>query len=140
MSIEIEKALELVRDAGFKPEEMAAYWKVSVGGRSVYIAKTQKVSRIDISGFEFNHPAVKKYSDSDAKDLKMGKVRAQIDFSKSDDKVIEALQTALALLHHLAGQPVRGAMAKAVNKVNVHLVERAPRTPNGNGKRATSKA
>jgi hypothetical protein len=123
MSVEIEKLQEMVRDSGLKLEEQAAFYKVSMGGRAIYIAKTKKVSRVDLSGFDFSHPAVRKVTDKEAKELKLGKVRAQLDFSKTEERVLEAFKTGLTLLKHLAGEPARGNLAKQIKQLKPHVVE-----------------
>lgn len=123
MSVQSEKLMEIVNEMELPVEEMAAFYKVSEGGRAVYIAKSKKVSRVDISGFDVKHPAIRHISAEEAKELKLGKVRAQIDFSKSEDRVIEALRTALSMMHHLAETPVdttsaTPTLAKTANKRN----------------------
>jgi hypothetical protein len=111
--------MEIVTELGFEVEPKASFWKVAAGGRAIYVAKTQKVSRVDISGFDFKHPAVKHLTPEEAHEKKLGRVRAQIDFTKSDDRVIEAFRTALNLMRHLAETENAGetpATAKAANR------------------------
>jgi len=103
MSIASEKFMEIVNELGMTSEEQSAFYKISVGTRAAYVAKTKKVSRGDFSGFEgIKHPAVKRLTEQDAKDLKLGKVRAQLDFSKTDDRVLEAFRGSLEMMRHLA--------------------------------------
>lgn len=105
MSVQVDKLMEIVRDAGLEVEEQAAFYKIAVGSRAVYIAKTKKVSRVNLAGFDFSHPAVQKITEKEARELKLGTVRAMIDFSKSEERVLEAFRTALGLIQHLAGAP-----------------------------------
>lgn len=124
MSIAQEKLQEIISDLGLTTETQSAFHKVSVGGRSVYIAKTKKVSRVDVSGFDgIKHPAVKRIPEQDAKDLKLGKVRAQLDFTKSDEKVLEAFRGTLEMMVHLADVPAESdvpvpTVAKKANRKN----------------------
>jgi hypothetical protein len=135
MSVEIQKLLDIVKESGLKAEEMAAFFKVQAGSCQVYIAKTKKVSRVDYSGFDFQHPSIIRLSDKEAKELKLGRVRAQLDFSKSEDKVLEGFRTSLALMKHMAGEPVRGGQAKQIKAMKAHLVERQPRGNRTGGRR-----
>lgn len=105
MSINVERLMEIVEDCGLEATLQSAYSKVSVGSRAVYIANTKKVSRVDFSGFDFDHPAVIKLSESEARALKLGKVRAQLDFGKSDERVLEAFRTGIEMMKHLAATP-----------------------------------
>lgn len=122
MSVQSEKLLAIVEEQGLQAEPMAAFFKVAVGGRAVYIAKTKKVSRVDLSGFDIKHPAVSRLTEDEAKELKLGKVRGQINFEKSEEKVLEAFTTALQMMKHLAEEPADGTdtrkAAKSANKRN----------------------
>jgi hypothetical protein len=122
MSIAVEKFKEIVDEVGLPWETQSAFHKVTVGGRAVYVAKTKKVSRVDISGFDgIKHPAVKRLTEQDAKDLKLGKVRAQIDFSKADDRILEAFRGTLEMMVHLSETEGEGdvpTLAKKANKKN----------------------
>jgi DNA-directed RNA polymerase subunit L len=117
MGIKSEVLLGIVEELGLKAEPQAAFYKVSVGGRSVYIAKTKTVSRVDLSGFDIKHPAVARISEQEAKELKLGKVRGQINFEKPEERVLEGFRTALEMMKHLAEQPVEeGASTRAAAK------------------------
>lgn len=100
--IPIEKLQSAVKRAGLKMEEQAAFWKVSVGECAIYIAKTQKVSRVDLSNFSVRHSACIRLTEAQAQKAKLGYVRGQLDFSKSDDRVLEAFQTALSEMKRIA--------------------------------------
>ncbi len=47
-------------------------------GKRIYLFKTQL--RVDVSGFSFDHPGLRKISDDEARDMHLGKVRGQILF------------------------------------------------------------
>ncbi|MHB8407739.1 MAG: hypothetical protein ACYDHY_06450 [Acidiferrobacterales bacterium] len=104
MSIASEKLMELVEENGFAAEKKAGFLKIGSGGRSIYIAATKKVSRVDLSGFDITHPAVTKLTDNEAKKMRLGRVRAQLDFSKEDDLVLEAFATALSTMKWLSSK------------------------------------
>ncbi|MBV8068275.1 MAG: hypothetical protein JO270_00120 [Acidobacteriaceae bacterium] len=123
MSVQSEKLMEIVEELGLQAEPMAAFYKVAVGGRAVYIAKSKKVARVDLSGFDIKHPAVTRISENEARELKLGKVRGQINFEKTEDRVLEAFRTSLEMMKHLAEVPVDEAgptpvLAKNANKRN----------------------
>jgi hypothetical protein len=123
MSVQSEKLLGIVEEMGLQAEEMAAFYKVAVGGRAVYIAKSKKVARVDLSGFDIKHPAVTRLSESEAKELKLGKVRGQINFEKTEDRVLEAFRTSLEMMKHLAEVPAEETgptptLAKSANRRN----------------------
>lgn len=105
MSVTQEALMDIVNEMELPIETQSAYHKISVGNRAVYVAKTKRVSRVDLSGFDIKHPAVKRISENEAKELKLGKVRAQLDFSKPDDRVLEAFRSALEMMVHLAEVP-----------------------------------
>jgi hypothetical protein len=122
MSVQSEKLLGIVEEMGLQAEPMAAFYKVAVGGRAVYIAKSKKVARVDLSGFDIKHPAVTRITEADAKELKLGKVRGQINFEKTEERVLEAFRTSLEMMKHLAEVPVdeveTPVLAKSANKRN----------------------
>lgn len=112
MSIPFEQFEKAVKSAGLKLSKQAAFAKVAIGKAAVYIALTQKVSRVDLSGFSFSHPAVHKLSDKELSGGKYGRVIAQLDFSKSDERVMEAFSTALSKMKQLASEKETEAKAK----------------------------
>jgi len=76
-------------------DEKASFYKISgkEKGKSVYLLR--KGGRVDLSGFDIDHDAVTKISAEEAKDRHIGKVRGQINFSLSDDLVMDAFKKAL---------------------------------------------
>lgn len=127
MSVRSERFVEIAERMGLKVEKQAAYTKISVGDKAVYFANTQKVTRVDVSGFSFQHPALKVLTAEEAKANKLGRVRGQLDFTKGEDAVIEAFTTALSLMRHLAGATAKelgtfNRFVKAV-KPTVQVVE-----------------
>lgn len=63
--------------------------------RRVYVFKNQL--RVDVSGFSFDHPGMRRITDDEARDMHLGKVRGQLIF---DDRELAfaAFETALSLL------------------------------------------
>lgn len=92
-----EIVLGIVKELGLEIKEQAAFYKIQGGGKIVYIAKSADVRRIDISGFTptENHPGILQISDEDAKARKLGKVRAQVDFSAPEEHIIYAIRLVL---------------------------------------------
>lgn len=113
MSVKQERFVEIAQNQGLTVEKQAAFLKIGLGDKAIYVADTQKVTRVDISGFSFEHPALKTLSPEEAKELKIGRVRGQLDFTKGEDAVLEAFTTACAMMRHLAG-----ATAKDLGKLN----------------------
>ena len=103
MSIDIEKFQELVEQNGLTMEPMSSFYKIEVGGRRMYVTRTKRVSRVDLSGFSFVHPAVLLIPDGDRREKRMGNVVAQLDFNRRDELVLEAFQTGLSFMKALAG-------------------------------------
>jgi hypothetical protein len=117
----IEKLQAAVKRSGLKMQEQAAFWKVAIGECAIYIAKTQKVSRVDLSGFSVRHSAITRLTETEAQKAKLGHVRGQLNFSKEDDRVLEAFSTALSEMKRLArssknedAKPARRPAKKAV--------------------------
>lgn len=65
-------------------------------GFKVYIAL--KGGRVDLSGFTLDHPAFTQITEEEAKAKHLGKVRATVNFDKSDDEVTAGYKAALAEL------------------------------------------
>ncbi len=120
-TIDIAKLLGLVGEEGLKVEEQAAFHKIAGGdsGRVIYIAKTQKVTRVDLSGFEIKHPGIKQISSTEAKELKLGRVRGQVDFTRDEKTVVGAFKAALRMVKN--GAEGRGARRSRARKPAVTL-------------------
>lgn len=104
MSVDIEKLKAIVDAHGLKMEPMSAFYKVEAGGRRMYVTRTKRVSRVDLSGFHFTHPAVVTLDDDDRREKRMGRVEAQLDFNRKEEQVLEAFHTALSFMQALAGE------------------------------------
>lgn len=103
MAVDIEKLQKIVQDHGLKMEPMSAFYKIEAGGRRMYVTRTKRVSRVDLSGFHFAHPGIITLEDDARHEKRMGRVEAQLDFTKREELVIEAFETALAFMQALAG-------------------------------------
>lgn len=110
--VALSKLLALVTAAGLTVEEQSAFYKVDVSGRRCYIAKTKMVSRIDVSGFEPDVPGVTPLTEQEAKELRLGKVRGQVDFTKDEADVLEAFEMLLGEIKDGGGKPLSSEVRK----------------------------
>jgi hypothetical protein len=124
--VDIEKFQQVVDDAGLKMEPMSAFYKIETGGRRMYVTRTKRVSRVDISGFRFTHPAVKVLVDDDRREKRMGRVEAQIDFTKKEEQILEAFQTGLAFMQALGGDDEVDLPPKLRKEVEQQLANPSP--------------
>ena len=72
----------------------ATSWKV-IGldcDRRIYVFKSG--GRVDVSGFSFDHPALRKITDDEAKEMHLGKVRGQILF-EDKEQTMDAFKIAV---------------------------------------------
>lgn len=65
-------------------EDGSANYKVTGldSSKRLYVFKSQL--RVDVSGFSFDHPGLRKISDDEARDMHLGKVRGQVLFDDRD--------------------------------------------------------
>jgi hypothetical protein len=109
----------LLKDLKFKPLAQAGFVKVAgKKGRNVYIAKTKRVGRIDLSGFE-----VKMVGIEDLGGEAFGAVKQQVDFSRTQDEI---LATTKAVLEHMVTPEAR-------------VIERKSPAPKANAPKGWSK-
>src|SRR5689334_16919434 len=99
------RLVALAKEAGAPVEEQTSWYKIKIGARAVYVSKSNRTPGVNLAGFSFEHPAVRPMSADEAKEHKLGRVRAQIDFSKDEGQTIEAFLTAIALMVNLAQVP-----------------------------------
>lgn len=91
-----EQIMAVVKELGLETKNQAAFVKVQGGTKIVYISKSQNVGRVDISGFSpAHHPAIVQITDEQARERKLGKVRAQVDFTRPEEEVIGAINLVL---------------------------------------------
>ena len=77
-------------------EEGSSNYKiVGAKGKRIYLFKQQL--RVDLSGFTADHPAIRKISDDEARDMHLGKVRGQLLFDDRQE-ALEAFKAALVAL------------------------------------------
>jgi hypothetical protein len=102
-SVPRDELLQTARDAGLEVEEQSAYYRCSFPGSParIYVAKTQKVSRVDLAEFCTEHAAVKEVSVEEAKALRLGKIRGQLDFTQSPETVLSAMKDACEALKEI---------------------------------------
>jgi len=91
----LDEMLRMASSVGLCVDENKSFHKITgtVEKRAVYIAT--KGGRVDLSGFDIDHPSCNKISEDDAKQRHLGRVRGQLDFSKGDVQTIEAFEKAL---------------------------------------------
>src|ERR1700690_2068419 len=83
-----EKIEELLANSGAKYEALAGFVKVyGPLGHNLYIAKTKKVGRIDVSGWIPKCGGITVLDE----DLAFGNVGAQVDFSRTEEEVLNTL-------------------------------------------------
>ena len=141
MGIDIGKFKALVASHGFELEELASFYAVRAGARSVYLSKRDRCGRVDLSGFTIDHPAIRPVPSEVAAKRKLGRVRAQLDFSVEERLVLEAFDASLEYMGALAlaeeaalrqvseGRKVRAAIPveriekQAIRQARVHVRE-----------------
>lgn len=99
--IEREKFVQIISEVdGLETKDQTAYTKITAPGRrgKVYLAKSTKVTRVDLTALGLTHEAIVNHTPEDAKALKLGKVDAQLDFSKDEAQVLEAFRLSLEAL------------------------------------------
>ena len=93
--------LSVVQESGLSCLAQKGFVKVSgAKGRNVYIAKTRRVGRVDISGFEYEGDGVRTLDADEA----FGSVTQQLDFSRDPE---ETLATLREVLEHMKTLPER---------------------------------
>lgn len=82
-----EKLIAILKEEGVHYTEQSGFIRVEgPTGRRLYIANTQKVRRVDLSGFTIKHGAHAPASGE------FGRVKQQLDFSLPEDKVLANFQ------------------------------------------------
>lgn len=100
-AITAEQIVAHARDLGLEVQEQSAFYKIAKDRKAVYVAKNKgALARIDLAGFELQHPAVQTLTEDEAKALRLGKVRGQILPKKlgDDQAVTDAVSHALMAL------------------------------------------
>lgn len=96
--IPFETFQDIIVKSGLQFEELAGFVKVSgQKGRKVYIPRTQRVGRVDISGFEYPGAGVVNLGDDS-----FGGVKQQLDFTGDEEATLENF---INVLHHMAQLP-----------------------------------
>ncbi len=118
--VDRELLMNVVAECGLEVEEQSAYFKCTVPGNNkarIYVAKTSKVTRVDLASFTADADGINVLSEQTIKDLRLGKVKAQIDFTRDVETIVTALRAACETLKVL---PVEVPAPKK---------ERTPKTP-----------
>jgi len=93
--------LAVVNTAGLTVVEQSAYFKCTFDGRKdvrIYIAKSNKAARVDLSGFTVKRDGITQISRDEAKEQRLGAVQGQLDFSVDNETVLDALTKACEAL------------------------------------------
>ena len=105
MAVSIEKFEEVVsRYPQLKMVPLSAFYKIEAGAARMYIARTKRVSRVDVSGFHFSHPAVIVLDADLRREKRKGRVEAQLDFTMNEHDVLDAFETGLKFMLSLTGE------------------------------------
>lgn len=91
--------------------EKSGFFKITGKGkgRAIYLARNG--GRVDLSGFSVEAEAIAQISKEDAQAKHLGKVRGQIDFTKPDEVVLKAYDTALTELLNAPVEEPKSAAA-----------------------------
>lgn len=94
-----EEIVAMAEERGLEVTEMSSFYKIAGDRKAMYVAKTKRtLTRIDLSGFELEHPAVEALSEDEARDLKLGRVRGQIFPQETRENWKEAIELSLDAL------------------------------------------
>lgn len=90
-----EALLSIVKELGLEAVPQAGYIKVAAAkGRAIYIGKTKRVGRVDLSGFEMEGPEaglVKRLGGES-----FGAVKQQLRFDLPEEDILSAFKTVLS--------------------------------------------
>jgi len=95
--------IDIALENGLDVETMSAYHKCtdqSGGPCRIYIATSKNVARVHLT-FQFINKGVKLITPEDAKLLRMGTVRAELDFSYSKEETLDTFQSACHIMKDL---------------------------------------
>ncbi len=96
--VDFGKFEQAIRESGLDFKEQAGFVKVmGQKGRNIYVARTKRVGRVDVSGFEFQGKGV-----VDLGDDGFGNVHQQLDFDRPEEEILDSF---VELLRQLSTQP-----------------------------------
>jgi hypothetical protein len=123
----------ILADNGFTVSVQAGFTRVNAkdgSSRRIYISNTKTVSRIDCSGFvPPEHVAITPMSAEEAKSLRLGAVRGQVDFTKTPEQIMEAFNCLLAVLNGEVATETVELKKKAAPVKKAEKVEEVKETP-----------
>lgn len=105
--VDFDKVMEVVVRSRIPYESQRGFVKVQgPTGRNVYVALTQRVGRVDISGFSYDGEGV-----TELGDMSHGNVRQRLDFSLPEEQILGNLGR---VLEHMSSLPPveRGARSR----------------------------
>lgn len=103
--VDVEKMLGVVRELGLSWKEQAGYAKVECApGRFVYVARSKRCGRVDLSGFEVPAALGVKNLGGEA----FGGVKQRLDMSagRTEEQIVASFR---AVVEHARGLPAREA-------------------------------
>lgn len=94
-----EEFMKVAAEYGIAPVVQSGFVRLNGPKGRAYVARTKTVYRVDISDCTPpEHDAIKPMTAEDAKLLRLGKVRGQLDFTKEPAQVLEAFRTLLGFI------------------------------------------
>lgn len=100
--IEVEKLEEVAKATGLKWEPQAGFIRVGNKGRALYIAKTKKVGRVDVSGFLPKEGPASEGLKVLTQGERFCRVFAQIDFTRAEEDILHTFKECIEHMKALA--------------------------------------
>ena len=119
-----ETLLALVEASGLPVKEQSGFVRVEgADGKRLYISRTKRVGRVDLSGFTVEGPGFRQLDE----DEKFCRVTCQLDFGAEEKVVLAAFKTALKRVALVVKAAAKAAIGKADPKAESK--EAAPGLP-----------
>lgn len=122
----LSKLEQMAGDAalGLKRDETNGFLVITgAAGKGKRVLIGKKGGRVDLSGFTIQADAIRQVSEQEARDKHLGKVRAQIDFNKTDEEILQVFATALAELNVALPEPEKKAKAPKTEAASENAAE-----------------
>jgi hypothetical protein len=106
--IKWERIRDLARRHGLPIDEQAYFYRIGRGRRVMHVSRKDPPTRIDLKGLDElarRHRAIRQISAEQAQRGHLGKVRGQIDFSRSEEEILAAIEAALRKIREENGGP-----------------------------------
>lgn len=93
---------------GFEVKQNTGFVKVEKGGRRLYIGKTKRVGRIDVSGWVSSEPGLINLGEQS-----FGQVQQQFDFTRTEDQILATFEALLDEMETSAPVPAKARESAA---------------------------